>query len=169
MSWLFSQALVEDCLRHNCSGGERSAPLNWIGTADAFWSPDRMTEHSDILSQYGMTFVLLTAERGAAEVDADRIRKVARQRASAANAASAASGVKTGAGTAQLIQDDVISSAEEDAQMTIFNGRDAGSRLDAQGEAFKIEGKQARSNANMQSAATVLNSGTEMYSKWKTM
>jgi hypothetical protein len=109
------------------------------------------------------------AERGAAEVDADRIRKAARQRASAANAASAASGVKTGAGTAQLIQDDVIGSAEEDAQMTIFNGRDAGSRLDAQGEAFKIEGKQARSNANMQSAATVFNSGAEMYSKWKTM
>ena len=68
MSWLFSQALVEDCLHRNCLGGERSALLNWTGTADAFWSPDRMTEYSDILSRYGMTFVLLTADRGAAEL-----------------------------------------------------------------------------------------------------
>jgi hypothetical protein len=64
MSWLFSQALVADCLHRSCSGGERSALLNWTGTADAFWSQDRMIEHSDTLSQYGMTFVLLTADHG---------------------------------------------------------------------------------------------------------
>jgi len=109
------------------------------------------------------------AERGAAEVNAERIRKVARMKASSANAASAASGVVTGAGTAQMIQEDIIGSAEEDAQMTVFSGKDAASRLDAEGQAYKIQGQTARSNANAASMSTLASAASSGYSNWKAM
>ena len=67
MSWLFSLALVEDCLQVPSSDGERSALLNWIGTADAFLHGDKMKESLDH-SRYGMTFVALTVDRGAARL-----------------------------------------------------------------------------------------------------
>jgi hypothetical protein len=68
MSWLYSRALVEDCLRHKFLDGKQSALLNWMNIADGFWCSDKMTDHCDTDSQYGMTFVHLTAERGAAEL-----------------------------------------------------------------------------------------------------
>lgn len=68
MSWLFSRALVEDCLEQNLSASEPSVLLNWIGTADAFSHSDRMSDTYEVFSQYGMTFVPLTADRGAAEL-----------------------------------------------------------------------------------------------------
>ena len=67
MSWLFSLALVEDCLQVSCSDGERSALSNWIGIADAFLHSDKMNESSNH-SQYGMTFAPLTADHGAAQL-----------------------------------------------------------------------------------------------------
>lgn len=66
MSWHFSRALVADCLRLNRLDGEPSALLSWMNTADAFLSSDRMTDNYCPVSQFGMTFVPLTAERGAA-------------------------------------------------------------------------------------------------------
>jgi hypothetical protein len=65
MSWLFSRALVADCLPRICSDGERSALLSWIGTADAFLHSDKMTDTYAPHSRFGMTFVPLTADRGA--------------------------------------------------------------------------------------------------------
>jgi len=67
MSWLFSQALVEDCLQAHCLTGKQSALSNWIGIADAFLHSDKMSEQSDH-SRYGMTFALLTADRGVAQL-----------------------------------------------------------------------------------------------------
>jgi hypothetical protein len=65
MSWLFSQALVEDCLHQKFLGGEQSALSSWIGSADAFLSSDKMMDTYDPVSRYGMTFVPLAADRGA--------------------------------------------------------------------------------------------------------
>ena len=66
MSWLFSRALVEDCLERKPLGCEPSALLNWIGIADAFLHSDRMSGGYEVFSRYGMTFVPLTADRGVA-------------------------------------------------------------------------------------------------------
>lgn len=68
MSWLFSRVLVEDCLALNRSGYGASVLLNWTGTADAFSYSDRMNDDYEVFSRYGMTFVPLTADRGAAEL-----------------------------------------------------------------------------------------------------
>ena len=63
MSWLFSQALVEEYSHDICSDGEQSAPLNGKPTQQAYCSLDKMTDFSR-LSRFGMTCKPLTENRG---------------------------------------------------------------------------------------------------------
>jgi hypothetical protein len=63
MSWLFSQALVEEYLPESCSDGEQSAPLSGSRTQQAYCAPDKMTDFLR-LSQFGMTYKPLTESRG---------------------------------------------------------------------------------------------------------
>jgi hypothetical protein len=63
MSWLFSQALVEEYSVDTSSDGEPSALLNGNPTQQAYCAPDKMTVFSR-LSRFGMTFKPLTVSRG---------------------------------------------------------------------------------------------------------
>jgi len=63
MSWLFSQALVEEYSAANSSDGEQSALLNGNPTPQAYCAPDRTTGFSR-LSRFGMTFKPLTETCG---------------------------------------------------------------------------------------------------------
>ena len=63
MSWLYSQALVEEYWEGNFSDGEPSAPLSGNHTQLAYCAPDKMTVFSR-LSQYGMTYKPLMGNRG---------------------------------------------------------------------------------------------------------
>ena len=63
MSWLFSQALVEEYLVDTSLDGEQSAQLNGSPTPQAFCAPDKMTDFSR-LSRFGMTYKPLTESRG---------------------------------------------------------------------------------------------------------
>ena len=63
MSWLFSQALVEEYLGDTSLDGEPSAPLSGNNTQQAYCAPDKMTKFSR-LSRYGMTVKPLTDTRG---------------------------------------------------------------------------------------------------------
>ena len=63
MSWLFSQALVEEYSEASSLDGEQSAPLNGKPTQQAYCAPDKMTDFSR-LSRFGMTFKPLTANLG---------------------------------------------------------------------------------------------------------
>ena len=63
MSWLFSQALVEEYLGDICLDGELSAQSNGSHTQLAYCAPDKMTKFSR-LSRYGMTYKPLTENRG---------------------------------------------------------------------------------------------------------
>jgi hypothetical protein len=65
MSWLFSQALVEEYLAGNFSDGEQSAPLSGKPIPQAYCAPDKMTAFSR-LSRFGMTFKPLMATHGEA-------------------------------------------------------------------------------------------------------
>jgi hypothetical protein len=103
----------------------------------------------------------------AAVVQADRIRRLARNQASEANAALAGSGVEVGEGTAININEEIIGNAEEDAALTIFNGRNQSSRLYNDAANYNLAGKQARSNANSQSIGTVLSAGAQAGMAWK--
>jgi hypothetical protein len=63
MSWLFSQALVEEYLGASSLDGELSAPLNGKPTQQAYCAPDKMTAFLR-LSRFGMTYKPLTETRG---------------------------------------------------------------------------------------------------------
>jgi hypothetical protein len=63
MSWLYSQALVVDCLGENFSDGEQSAPLNGNHIQQAYCAPDKMTDFSR-LSRFGMMYKPLTENLG---------------------------------------------------------------------------------------------------------
>jgi len=63
MSWLFSQALVEEFLGENFSDGEQSVQSNGKNTQQAYCAPDKMTDFSP-LSRFGMTFKPLTENHG---------------------------------------------------------------------------------------------------------
>jgi hypothetical protein len=63
MSWLFSQALVEEYLGDTSLDGELSVPLNGNNTQQAYCAPDKMTKFSR-LSRFGMTYKPLTESRG---------------------------------------------------------------------------------------------------------
>jgi hypothetical protein len=63
MSWLFSQALVEEYLGDTCLDGEPSALLSGNNTQQAYCAPDKMTKFSR-LSRFGMTYKPLTESRG---------------------------------------------------------------------------------------------------------
>jgi len=59
MSWLFSQALVEEYLGENFSDGEQSVQSNGTLTLQGYCAPDKMMDFLT-LSQFGMTYALLT-------------------------------------------------------------------------------------------------------------
>jgi hypothetical protein len=63
MSWLFSQALVEEYLGENFLDGEQSVQLNGSNTQQAYCAPDKMTGFLRI-SRFGMTYKPLTESRG---------------------------------------------------------------------------------------------------------
>lgn len=64
MSWLFSQALVEEYSAGTSLGGEPCAQLNVTPTQHKFWRNDKTMDASD-LSRFGLTLRLLTAAHGA--------------------------------------------------------------------------------------------------------
>ena len=63
MSWLYSQALVEEYLGENSLDGAQSAPLNGSRTQQAYCAPDKMTDFSRF-SRFGMMYKPLTENRG---------------------------------------------------------------------------------------------------------
>ena len=63
MSWLFSQALVEEYLGDTSLDGEQSVPLNGNTTQQAYCAPDKMTDFSRLF-RFGMTYKPLTVNHG---------------------------------------------------------------------------------------------------------
>ena len=63
MSWLFSQALVEEYSVDISLDGEQSVPLNGNNTQQAYCAPDKMTGFSR-LSRFGMMYKHLTENLG---------------------------------------------------------------------------------------------------------
>jgi hypothetical protein len=63
MSWLFSQALVEEYSAGTSLAGEPFAQLSVTPTQHKFWRNDKTMEPSD-LSRFGLTLRLLTAGHG---------------------------------------------------------------------------------------------------------
>jgi len=63
MSWLFSQALVEEYSEDTSSDGEPSVQLNVMPTQHKFWYNGKTMDVSN-LSRFGLTYKVLTEDRG---------------------------------------------------------------------------------------------------------
>lgn len=107
------------------------------------------------------------AERGAAAVRADKIRKMGRMQRSSARAALAASGANVGEGTALVIDQQIGRDAEEDALTEIMTGGRRADALNTQAELSRISGSNARSASYLGAAGSVLAGGYQVASGWK--
>ncbi|MBF8740010.1 hypothetical protein [Pseudomonas guariconensis] len=103
----------------------------------------------------------------AAKVQAERIRKMARAQSSEARASLAGSGVMVDEGTALDINKQIISDAEEDAVLTIFNGENQRKRGYVDAHNMRLTGAQGRTAANMQATSSVLAGAANIASGWK--
>lgn len=109
------------------------------------------------------------AALGVAKVEAQKIRRAAKEQQSKAIAATAASGVDVGDGSAALIQNEITQRAESDALMAIFDGQDALYRNLAQGQAYKIQGEAASKSSMWKAGGSLLGligGGAGLISKW---
>jgi hypothetical protein len=125
MSWLFSQALVEEYSAGTSLAGEPSAQLNVMPTPHKFWRNDRTMESSD-LSQFGLTLKLLTAGPGEellmSYLAAFRVRtSVALERVPESKASEADYGLKCGASFARY---DRNTSSWRTPQSSLLEGLD---------------------------------------------
>lgn len=111
------------------------------------------------------------AAQGAAQVEADRIRRAAKKQKAAAIAAAAASGVDVNSASALKINEGIDQVAGEDAYLTLVGGTDAASRLNQQADASRIGASSARSAGRVSQVSTLLSGAdraTSYYGKnWK--
>lgn len=108
------------------------------------------------------------ADRSAAEVHAEKIRKMARIQSGEATASLAGSGVDVGEGTALNINKEIYANAEEDAVMTIFGGADRAARGNAEADGYRFKGKQAQQAGYLNATSTILGAAGGMAKGWKT-
>lgn len=108
------------------------------------------------------------AEADARKAQAEKIRKMGRYQRGEAKISLAASGVKLGEGTALEVDKSIIQSSEEDALSAILTGDRIVKSADREAQSLIKAGNNARSNANTQSAGTVLSSAGSIASGWKT-
>lgn len=111
------------------------------------------------------------AAQGEASVEAERIRKASKQQRAAAVAAAAASGVDVDSPTAIKIDDTITNNAEQDAVLTILQGKDRGARMQQQAQADRNAGAAAKSASRINAGATLLSGaadwGTNYGKGWK--
>ncbi|WP_312252723.1 hypothetical protein [Stenotrophomonas sp.] len=107
------------------------------------------------------------AERGAAMVEAERIRKASKKQRSEAVAALAASGVDVSSSTALKIDEEIARGAEEDAYLTLTGGSDRAARLNAEASGARYAGKQAQTAGYINAGTSLLNSGSNIGRGWK--
>lgn len=108
------------------------------------------------------------AERDAAEIHADKIRKAAKLQAGEARAALAGSGVDVGQGTPVDINSSIYKNAEEDAWTTILGGKAKGAQLDAQAQGLRISGDNAETASYFNAAGSALSGAVQIGKGWKT-
>jgi hypothetical protein len=110
------------------------------------------------------------AEQGAAQVEAERIRKAGKAQRAQAAAAAAASGVDINSPTAVKIDETISNNAEQDAYLTLVGGKDAAARLQQGGQAALINGQSQAAGYRTQATQSLLQFGatsTNYGNGWK--
>lgn len=89
------------------------------------------------------------AEKGDAQVEADRLRKVGAQATAEANAALAGSGQNVGSAGALQINKRITAGANEDAYFALLGGANRATKLNTQSQLTKARGKAGAQGATM--------------------
>lgn len=108
------------------------------------------------------------AERGAAQVEADRIRQAGARAAAEANAGLAASGQSLGSAGALALNREIYRGAAEDSYWALLGGKDRALRLNTQGALTRARGKQAGQAGTLSAFATLAQTASGTYTGWKT-
>jgi len=96
------------------------------------------------------------AERGAAAAYAEKIRKAGDVERGRQRAALAASGASLDSGSADVIDDNIVSAYEEDALVAMFGGENRARSRAAEGESARIAGGRAQRYAMVEAGTTAL-------------
>ena len=99
------------------------------------------------------------AEREAAQVQAEKLRKAGKRTQSEARASLAASGIEVSGGSAVTIEDKIAYNAEEEAMQNVLAGTRRGARLDQEAVGSRAAGDNARAAGYMGAFGSVLSSG----------
>jgi hypothetical protein len=99
-------------------------------------------------------------EREAADAEAANIRKVGRIQRGETLAATAASGVKIGEGSALDAEREVLQNSEHDATMALLTGARRSTALKDQAALTRKAGRRARAAAGITAATSLLQSGS---------
>lgn len=89
------------------------------------------------------------AEKGDAQVEADRLRKMGAQAAAEANVAMAGSGQHLGSAGAMQINQKITAGANEDAYFALLGGHNRSVKLNTQAKLTGLRGKAAAQGATM--------------------
>lgn len=108
------------------------------------------------------------AEKGDAQVQADRIRKAGKMAAEEANAAVAASGQDLASAGALAINREVYRGAEEDAYFALLGGKDRAAQLTAQAQLTRAKGQAAGQAGTLGAFSQALQGASNTYSAWRT-
>lgn len=141
-----------------------------VGTGVSVYSQQQQAKQQQEAAneQAKLTIDQAAAEADARKAQAQNIRKLAKAQRGEAKTSLAASGVKLGSGTALEVDKAIIQGSEEDALSAILSGNRITDTANREAQSLIKAGNNARSNANMQSAATVLQSAGSIASGWKT-
>jgi len=107
------------------------------------------------------------AESGAAQVEADRIRKMGKRAVAEANASIAASGQSLGSVGALAINKEIYRSNEEDAVFALLGGKDRSARLNADAGLSRMRGKAASNAGKLNAFSTALGGASQASSAWR--
>lgn len=107
------------------------------------------------------------AEAGAAQVEADRIRKAGRKAAAEANAAIAASGAQLSSAGSLAINREIYRGAEEDAYFALIGGKDRAARLNASAGLSRARGKAASNAGTLGAFSTALSGAAGVANQWR--
>lgn len=136
-----------------------------LGAGAAVYQGEQQKDYNNYLA--AQSDADARAERGAAQVEAERIRKAGKKQRSEAIAAMAASGVDVNSDTALKIDQEIARGAEEDAFLTIAGGADRSARLGAEAAGARMAGKNAQTAGYVSAAGSLLQAGTNSGRGWK--
>lgn len=136
-----------------------------VGTYSTLQSAEQQSEWNDY--QAAQAQADANAEKSAAEVHAEKIRKMARIQSGEATASLAGSGVDVGEGTALNINKEIYANAEEDAVMTVFGGSDRAARGNAEAAGYRLKGSQAQQAGYLNATSSLLSAASYGAKGWK--